>query len=206
MMMPARTQLIVMAKAPLPGFAKTRLIPALGADGAAQLAARLLEHTLHEARAAQLGDVILACAPDVTQAAFAAQARQGGVALVAQGEGDLGARMQRQFGRAFAQGAARVIVIGTDAPALDAAMLRRAADALATDDAVLVPAADGGYALIGLRRVLPSLFDAMPWSTSAVMATTRQRLSQAAVQHTELTTVHDIDEPADLVHLPPGWL
>jgi uncharacterized protein len=206
MMMSERAQVIVMAKAPLPGFAKTRLIPALGADGAAQLAARLLEHTLHEARAAQLGDVILACAPDTVQAAFVEQAQQGGVALVAQGAGDLGARMQRQFERAFAQGAARVIVIGTDAPALDAAMLRRAADALAADDAVFVPAADGGYALIGLRRVLPLLFDAMPWSTSAVMATTRERLSQAAVRHTELPLVHDIDEPADLVHLPPGWL
>ncbi len=205
--MTSRTQLIVMAKAPLPGFAKTRLIPALGADGAAQLAARLLEHTLREARAAQLGNVILACAPDTTQAAFAAQSRQGGVTLVAQGEGDLGARMQRQFEHAFAQGAARVLMIGTDAPALDAALLRRAADALAADDdAVFVPAADGGYALIGLRRVLPSLFDAMPWSTSAVMATTRQRLSQAAVRHTELPRVQDIDEPADLVHLPPGWL
>jgi uncharacterized protein len=201
-----RTQLIVMAKAPLPGLAKTRLIPALGADGAAQLAARLLKHTLHEARAARLGDVILACAPDTSHAAFAAQARQGGVALVAQGEGDLGACMQRQFERAFAQGAARVIVIGTDAPALDAALLRRAADALATDDAVFVPAADGGYALIGLRRALPSLFDAMPWSTSAVMATTRERLAQATMRHTELPFVHDIDEPADLVHLPPGWL
>ena len=200
------TQLIVMAKAPVPGFAKTRLIPALGADGAAQLAARLLEHTLREARAAQLGAVILACAPEITHAAFTAQQRQGGVALVAQGEGDLGARMQRQFERAFAQGAERVIVIGTDAPALDAAMLRRAADALAADDAVFVPAADGGYALIGLRRVLPSLFEAMPWSTNAVMATTRERLSLAAMRHVELPPVHDIDDPADLVHLPPGWL
>jgi uncharacterized protein len=200
------TQLIVMAKAPLPGLAKTRLIPALGADGAAELASRLLEHTLHEARAARLGDVILACAPDTTHAAFAAQARQGGAALVAQGEGDLGARMQRQFERAFARGAARVIVIGTDAPALDAAMLRRAADALATDEAVFVPAADGGYALIGLRHVLPSLFHAMPWSTGMVMATTRERLSHAATPHVELPAVHDIDEPADLAHLPPGWL
>jgi uncharacterized protein len=205
-MMSERTQLIVMAKAPVPGFAKTRLIPALGADGAARLAARLLEHTLREARVAQLGSVILACAPDTAHVAFTAQQQQGGVELIAQGDGDLGARMQRQFERAFMQGAARAIVIGTDAPALDAAMLRRAADALANDDAVFVPAADGGYALIGLRCVLPSLFEAMPWSTSALMAATRERLSQAALRHSELPTQHDIDEPADLVHLPPGWL
>jgi uncharacterized protein len=200
------TQLIVMAKAPVPGFAKTRLIPALGADGAARLAARLLEHTLREARAARFDVVTIACAPDTTHAALAAQAQQGGVALVPQGAGDLGARMQRQFERAFAQGAARAIVIGTDAPALDAAMLRRAAAALAESDVVFVPAADGGYALIGLRRVVPTLFTDMPWSTSAVMAVTRERLSQAAMRHVELPVVHDIDDPADLVHLPPGWL
>jgi uncharacterized protein len=205
-MMSQRTQLIVMAKAPVPGYAKTRLIPALGADGAAHLAARLLEHTLREARAAAFDAITLACAPNITHAAFTAQQQQGGVALVAQGEGDLGARMQRQFEREFAQGAARVIVIGTDAPALDAAMLRRAAEALARSDAVFVPAADGGYALIGLRRVLAALFNDMPWSTSAVMATTRERLLHAAMQHTELPVVHDIDEPADLTHLPAGWL
>jgi uncharacterized protein len=191
--------LIIMAKAPVAGYAKTRLIPALGADGAAQLAARLLNHTLQQARAAGFNALTLACAPDTTHAAFASQS---GVALVAQGEGDLGARMQRQVERAFEQGAERVIVIGTDAPALNANMLRRAADSLADSDAVFVPAFDGGYALIGLRRLLPTLFDAMPWSTSAVMATTRERLAQAAWQHTELPAVHDIDEAADLVHLP----
>ncbi len=198
-----RTQLIVMAKAPVPGFAKTRLIPALGADGAARLAQRLLEHTMLQARAAGFDTVTIACAPDTTHAAFASQA---GVARVAQGHGDLGMRMQHQFTRAFDGGAGRVVMIGTDAPALDAAALRRAAQALADTDAVFVPAADGGYALIGLARMLPTLFGDMPWSTCAVMATTRQRLARAAIAHTELPTVHDVDEPADLVHLLPGWL
>ncbi len=73
---------------------------------------------------------------------------------------------------------------------------------LPASDAVFVPAADGGYALIGLRRMLPALFEAMPWSTHTVMAVTRQRLAQAAWRHSELPGVHDIDEPADLVHLP----
>lgn len=195
--------LIIMAKAPVAGYAKTRLIPALGAEGAAQLAARLLNHTLRQARAARFDALTLACAPDTTHTAFASASD---VALVAQGQGDLGARMQCQFERAFDEGAERAIVIGTDAPALDAGMLRRAADALADSDAVFVPAVDGGYALIGLRRLLPTLFDAMPWSTSAVMATTRERLAQAAWQHTELPAVHDIDEAADLVHVPQGWL
>jgi uncharacterized protein len=195
--------LTIMAKAPVAGYAKTRLIPALGADGAARLAARLLDHTLQQARAAGFDALTLACAPDTTHAAFASQ-RDG--ALVAQGQGDLGARMQRQFERAFAQGTERALVIGTDAPALDAAMLRRAADALTDCDAVFVPAMDGGYALIGLRRLLPTLFSAMPWSTGAVMATTRERLAQAAWQHTELPAVHDIDEAADLMHVPQEWL
>jgi uncharacterized protein len=200
------TQLIVMAKAPVPGFAKTRLIPTLGADGAARLAQRLLEHTMQAARAARFDAVTLACAPNATHAAFTAQAQEGGVTLVPQGDGDLGARMQRQFERAFANGAERIIVIGTDAPALDAATLRRAVEALADTDAVFVPAADGGYALVGLSRVLPALFNDMPWSTSAVMAVTRERLLRAAMHHTELPVVHDIDEPADLVHVPVGWL
>jgi len=179
--------LVVMAKAPVPGFAKTRLVPALGDEGAARLAARLLDHALQQ------------------HPAFAAQAQQGGVLLVPQGEGDLGARMRSQFSHEFDRGAGCVVLIGTDAPGLTAATLRRAARALASLDAVFVPAADGGYALIGLRRVMPALFDSMPWSTGAVMALTRDRLRHAAARHAELPEVHDIDEPADLVHLPAGW-
>ncbi len=205
------TQLIVMAKAPLPGLAKTRLIPALGADGAARLAARLLAHTMQQARAASLGDVLLACTPDTTHPAFAAQAAQGGVTLAPQGSGDLGARMQRLLAHALAS-ATRALIIGTDAPALDAGVLRAADAALAQPhtDAVLVPAADGGYALLGLRREAAaqasSLFEAMPWSTPQVLAETRQRLAAAGLRHAELATLHDIDEPADLQHLPADWL
>ena len=196
-----------MAKAPVPGQAKTRLAPALGADVAARLAARMLVHTMNHALSAQLGDVVLACAPDTSHAAFAAQAAHGGVMLVAQGDGDLGARMQRLIARAL-EGAHRAIVIGTDAPALVATLLRRADAALAAPgiDAVFVPAADGGYALVGLRQPQPSLFRDMPWSTNQVMALTRERLAAAGLRHAELPTVHDIDEPADLAHLPPGWL
>jgi rSAM/selenodomain-associated transferase 1 len=199
------TRLIVMAKAPVAGYAKTRLIPALGAEGAARLAQRLLEHTLAQARAAGLGGIELCCAPDTAHAAFAAQAQAGGVSLTAQGEGDLGARMQRAFVRGLTQ-AHQVILIGTDAPALDAASLVAASAALAGADAVLAPAADGGYALIGLRQAAPRLFEQMPWSTARVLALTRERLADAGLRCTELATVHDIDEAADLQHLPPGWL
>lgn len=200
------SRLIVMAKAPRAGEVKTRLVPVLGAEGAAALAARLLEHAMAAARAARFDTLVLACAPDTAHPAFIAQRERGGVTLEAQGEGDLGARMRRCFERAFAGGAAHAVLIGTDVPALDAAVLRAADAALATHDAVFVPAADGGYALIGLARPAPTLFDALPWSTARVMAITRERLAAAGLRHAELDSVHDIDAPADLIHLPAGWL
>ena len=202
--MKASCAVIVMAKAPLAGFAKTRLIPALGAQGAATLAECLLDRTLGHALAAQLGTVDLCCAPDTSHPALARHATWRGTALSCQGEGDLGARMARAFDRWLAR-ADRVLVIGTDAPALDAAMLRRAAEALDDADAVFVPALDGGYALIGLRCAAPTLFSGMAWSTASVMADTRERLAAAGLSHIELPPVADIDEPADLAHLPPEW-
>jgi uncharacterized protein len=196
---------IVMAKAPVAGLAKTRLIPALGAEGAAALAARMLTHAVNQALAAALGPVMLCGAPDVSHSAFAALATDPRLALHPQGDGDLGARMRRAFERTL-DTHGRAVLIGTDAPELDAAVLRAAADALSTHDAVIAPAHDGGYALIGLRRAEPRLFDAMPWSTAQVMAITRERLHQAGLRWHELPTLHDIDEPADLVHLAGrGW-
>lgn len=195
---------IVMAKAPLAGFAKTRLIPALGAHGAAALAECLLEYAIGHALDARLGPVDLCCAPDMRHPALARHAQWQGMALSPQGDGDLGGRMARAFKRWLAK-ADRVLMIGTDAPAIDAAMLRRAAEALTDTDAVFIPALDGGYALIGLRCAAPTLFNGMAWSTASVMADTRERLAAAGLSHIELPPVADIDEPADLVHLPPGW-
>ena len=199
------TAVIVMAKAPVAGFAKTRLIPALGAEAAAQLAARLLQHAVEQALAAALGPVELCCAPDHHHPAFASLFDAPRFVWSDQGDGDLGARMARAFERRLAMGAA-VLMIGTDAPALDAAVLQRAAAALEETDAVFVPALDGGYALIGLRRPATALFDAMTWSVSTVMAHTRERLASAGLRHTELPPLADIDEAADLVHLPEGFL
>ncbi len=198
-------QIIVMAKAPIAGYAKTRLIPALGAEGAASLATRLLDATLAQAHSAGAAAVDLCCAPDTDHPAFARHAGTPGLWLSVQGDGDLGARMSRAFERSLAPGRV-ALMIGTDAPALDAVMLREAARALQDADAVFVPALDGGYALIGLRRHAPELFADMAWSTARVMAQTRERLRSAGLRHTELAAVADIDEPADLVHLPSGWL
>ncbi len=196
---------VVFAKAPRPGLAKTRLIPALGAAGAAQLAQRLLERAVDAAVAARLGPVELCCTPDVHDGAFTALARRHAIDLAAQGEGDLGARMHRALERVLAR-CPMALLIGTDAPALDAAYLQDAAAALRRHAAVLGPALDGGYTLIGLKRPARELFEAMPWSTVQVLAQTRGRLRTLGLDTFELPPLADIDEPADLIHLPPGWV
>jgi rSAM/selenodomain-associated transferase 1 len=195
---------VVFAKAPLPGYAKTRLVPALGAQGAARLARRLLEAALGAALDARIGPGELCCAPDGLHPAFADLARRTEATLTGQGEGDLGARMARALARSLREHAG-AIVIGTDAPALDAAYLRGAAAVLANHDAVFGPARDGGYTLVGLRRPAPALFEGVDWSTAQVMAQTRARLARLGLRHAELAPLADIDEPADLRHLPAAW-
>ena len=196
---------IVFAKAPVAGTVKTRLAGALGAAGAARLAARMLESTTACALEAAVGPVEVCCAPDRSHPAFTALAAGGTVGLSEQGDGDLGHRMHRALERALASQPG-AIVIGTDAPALDADYLREAASALTRHDAVIGPAVDGGYVLIGLRRTAPAaLFDGIDWSTSRVLAQTRERLDRLGLGWAELAPLHDIDEPADLRHLPAGW-
>ena len=199
------TAIIVFAKAPVPGLAKTRLAPALGEAGAAALAERMLRHALAQAVAADVGPVELCAAPDASHPALQAAAAEHGVRLTEQGTGDLGLRMHRAFARSLMHHG-RVLLIGTDAPSLDAGVLRQAASALQDHDAVFVPALDGGYALVGQRRADPRWFSDMRWSHDRVMEDTRERLRAAGVRWAELPAVADIDEPADLVHLPPGWL
>lgn len=206
---PLGCTVIVMAKAPEPGYAKTRLVPALGPAGAARLAARFLEHTLAQALAAHLGPVRLACAPSARHPAFARWQGHAGLALEDQAPGDLGQRMAHAFDSALL-GSERALLIGTDAPALDAARLAAAAEALVSERPVFVPTFDGGYVLVGLTRGMrslwPALFEAMPWSTREVMPTTRTRLAALGMEPFELAPVADVDEPADLVHVPPRWL
>lgn len=203
----------LMAKAPVAGLAKTRLAPALGAAGAAALAGQLLDHAARQAMAACLGPVTLWCTPDTGHPAFLRLQSRHGLALADQGGGDLGQRMARVFESTQAASpalGAPLLLIGTDLPGLSAGVLQRAAAALAQADAVFVPALDGGYGLVGLGAhtpaVLAALFEDMPWSTPQVMAVTRQRLARIGLRHAELPPLADIDEPADLAHLPPGWL
>ena len=194
------TGVIVFAKAPVAGYAKTRLIPVLGAHGAAQLAERLMDVALAHAVEAALGPVELCVAPDRSHPAFAAAVRRHNVALTEQSDGDLGERMARAFERVL-RVLPSALLIGTDAPGLDAAYLRAAAQALHGADAVFGPAADGGYTLVGLKQPAPELFMQMRWSHDQVMAHTRERLAQSKLRHVELPLLHDVDEPADLLHL-----
>ena len=197
--------LIIFAKAPVAGYAKTRLAPALGHDLAARLASRMLDHALSSALASGIGPVELCCSPDVAHPQFQQAAKEPGVALTHQGDGDLGQRMARAFARGLARHR-RVVLIGTDTPALDAVVLRKAAAALNDHDAVFAPASDGGYVLIGLSRLAPELFDGIDWSTEKVMAQTHVRASTLALSLCELPTLDDVDEPQDLIHIPGGWL
>ena len=197
--------LLVFAKAPIPGLAKTRLIPRLGSEGAAALAQRMLEHTLVAGASAAYDYAELCVAPEARHPLVERLAKRYGFALTAQGEGSLGERMSRALARALQKRTAAVL-IGTDAPSLDAQQLRHAAAALRDNDAVFVPALDGGYALVGLSRFEPDLFTGIPWGTSAVMQTTRERAIALGLHWCELDPVVDIDNPADLVHLPAQWL
>lgn len=195
------TPVIVFARAPVPGAAKTRLIPALGAVGAAALHERLVARTLATAAAAAAGPVELCCAPDASDPALAALARTHGASLTAQGAGDLGDRMHAAFRRALA-GSPAAIVVGCDCPALAPRHFREAAAALAGGaDAVLAPAEDGGYVLVGLARAEPSLFAGIGWGGPDVLEHTRERLRALGWRWRELETLWDVDRPADLARL-----
>ena len=188
----------ILAKAPVPGYAKTRLIPALGADGAAALQAAMLKRTLATALAAGIGPVTLWCVPDRSHPAFAEAAAQG-VALAEQPAGDIGQRMQTAMAAATTSGG--IIVIGTDCPALTPGHLRQAATALAEQDAVVIPAEDGGYVLLGLRQANAAVFAGVAWSTPQVMAQTRARLAAAGLRHAEFSPLFDVDRSSDLPRL-----
>lgn len=185
----------VMAKAPVAGYAKTRLIAALGAAGAARLQRELTLRTLATARAAALGTVTLWCAPDPRQRFFRALQQQFGIELRAQPEADLGQRMAHIFAMA---GGRPLLLIGSDCPVLEPDHLRQAALALQAADAVFITTEDGGYYLVGLRRPAPGLFAGIAWSTPQVMAQTQERLAELGLRWQDVARLWDIDSAADL--------
>lgn len=192
---PEPVQVAVFAKAPVAGEVKTRLVPLLGPADAAELHATLVRHALATACAAGVGPVSLWCAPDRGHPFFAACAGEYGVALHEQRGGHLGERMARAFERLLAAGPA--LLVGSDCPSLSAGDLREAAAALAGHEAVVQPAEDGGYVLVGLARALPGLFEGIRWGEAGVMRETRERLRAAGAAWRELPERWDVDRPED---------
>lgn len=189
----------IMARAPIPGQAKTRLIPVLGAAGAAALQGWLLRRTVAMALEANIGPVTLWCAGDSTHPAIALCRTLGSMAVRQQAGDDLGARMLLALREAATPDGA--LVIGTDCPAMTAQHLREAAQALQDQDAVVCPAADGGYVLIGMHAASAAVFSSVDWGTEHVMAQTRQKLRDAGYQWAEPLHLWDVDRPDDLQRL-----
>ena len=188
-----QARIVVFAKEPVPGRVKTRLIPALGEEGAARLAAAMLARTIEEALATGL-PVELCGEPD------AATWSDAPATLTAQGEGGLGERLARAARRVLDGGEA-VLLTGADCPGLDRERLAAAAAALDAHDAVLHPAEDGGYVLLGLRRFDPSIFTGIGWSTPSVCAETMERLAALGWSLGLREALRDVDEAEDLPSL-----
>lgn len=197
------TRIIVFAKAPKPGFAKTRLIPLLGAEGAAELAQQMLSNTLFRALAADIGTVELCCTPKIDDVAWQGIALPVGIEITDQGEGDLGARLARASKRAL-ENSKFALLIGTDCVEMSTTLLREAALSLHEHDAVIHCTADGGYALLGLKRYSAAPFIDMPWSTDTVASTTITRIEQLGWSLHVGQLLHDVDTPEDLKYLLPN--
>lgn len=191
------TAILVFARAPEPGRAKTRLIPALGPDGAAALHRALLRHALASAADVAAARLELWGTGDDPREELADLAAEFGAELRWQVEGDLGRRMQAALTGAVARDGS-ALVIGSDCPWLDAVAIRRARAELDTHDAVLGPAHDGGYVLFGMKHVAATLFDDMPWGTACVLERTRERLAALGWRWFELESRSDVDRPEDL--------
>ncbi len=197
----ARWVTVVMAKAPLPGISKTRLQRETGLDGAAiaRLAEAFLRDMLQAARELAEAGIRVHFAPADAEAVLRRIAPD--VALFPQVEGDLGERMVAALASAFATGAERVVVVGTDAPQIDSTTLRAAFQSMERADCVLGPAEDGGYWAIGLRAPCPELFADIEWSTPHVLEQTLERGRVNGVSCVLLATDFDVDGATDLARL-----
>jgi uncharacterized protein len=191
--------LILFTRYPVAGKAKTRLIPALGADGAAQLQRQMTEQTLAMAQqlARQSGVAIQVCFCGGTIGQMLDWLGDG-PDYQSQGEGDLGIRMARSLELAFGRGYDRVVIIGTDCPSIDADLVRDGLHRLQQKDLVFGVASDGGYYLVGMRRQIPEIFQDIPWSSELVLTKTLATADAFGFTYDLLKTLSDIDRPEDL--------
>ncbi|WP_051328304.1 TIGR04283 family arsenosugar biosynthesis glycosyltransferase [Desulfatirhabdium butyrativorans] len=202
-------RLILFSRFPAPGSTKTRMIPLLGAAGAASLQKSLTGRTVATARcvASEIQATIDVFHEDGNDRVFRRWLGKG-LAFHPQKGTDLGERMAHAFRMAFNTGADRVILAGCDCPQLGIESIRQAFSALDTHDVVLGPVQDGGYILIGLRKPFPCLFEEMPWGMPELYAETRSRIHVQGLSLFELPTRSDVDRPDDLtadVYQSIGW-
>lgn len=192
-------KLIVFTRYPEPGKTKTRLIPALGPDGAADLQRRMTEHTLRLVPQLQRScPVSVEVCYDGGSLDLIREWLGRDLSYAAQGGGDLGERMARAFDQAFDAGTEATVIVGTDCPGVTADLLRTAFEALRQNDLVLGPANDGGYYLIGLCRAIPQLFAGIHWGTDKVLQQTLETAKSLELSVTLLERLDDVDRPEDL--------
>ncbi len=198
-----RNHLLVFTRYPESGKVKTRLIPALGADGAALLHRQMTEHTLSQVQALRVKrSLVVEIYFTDPQNQTLMQAWLGESWVYApQIAGDLGEKLSQAFTTAFAQGSTQVIAIGTDCPDLSAEIMYIAFEKLQTHDLVLGTATDGGYYLIGMRSLIPQLFINIDWGTDQVLSQTVKIATELGLAIAFLTPLSDIDRPEDL----PVW-
>ncbi|OOZ37704.1 TIGR04282 family arsenosugar biosynthesis glycosyltransferase [Solemya velesiana gill symbiont] len=193
------SRLLIFAKAPIAGLAKTRLAPALGHEGAADFYAGLLHETVSKFSACEIAPIACWCAPNTDHPLFNSFRREHGITLEVQKGRDLGERMATAAATALEKSTS-VVLIGGDCPLLTPGHLEQALLWLEGGaDAVLGPAEDGGYVLLGLSRFDEHLFQDISWGESEVLETTRSRLSDLGWSWQELDTLWDVDRPEDLV-------
>ena len=192
------TALIIFAKAPIPGEVKTRLCPPLDHDEAASLHGTLVLDTVERAKGLPGASLYVAGTPDLAHPFFKVMEGRYGAKLLPQRGLDLGSRMKWAMQDAFELGAQEVLLTGTDLPTLPRAHLVEALTLVKRHDVVLGPTADGGYYLIGLRKMVPALFDGIAWSTPTVFAETKKKIEQAGLSLGLLPECRDLDTLEDL--------
>lgn len=188
--------LIIFARRPVPGKVKTRLAADVGDAAALRIYIRLLEHTRAVAR--QSG-----CDTHVYVTELPAEDFWDGFPSELQADGHLGERMMQAFAGLFEKGYKRVIIIGSDCPHLEAADIDHAFEKLADVDVVLGPAADGGYYLLGMKRLRAALFQNKTWSSNSVLAQTMADIREGGLSWALLRELHDVDELKDV---PEDWI
>lgn len=198
--------IIVFTRYPVPGKTKTRLTPAFGPARAAELQRVLTEKTVGRARKTALratADIEI-CFEGATKGRMLRWLGPG-LRYSRQDPGNLGARMEGAFLKAFQKGYRRVVLIGTDIPGLKGIHLREAFGALDTHDLVLGPSTDGGYWLVGQKKPAP-LFKNIPWGTGAVLEKTLALVAKNGLRAFQIKALTDVDTYEDLEECMPGWV